>query len=344
MELDMTSAEISYCHDNGSRDRFARDVVNGLARSPRVIPCKYFYDFQGSRLFDQITEQPAYYLTLAETELLEAHAPAISALLGPQVDLIELGSGSSIKTRLLLNALRSPLRYLPIDISAEHLTDSAHKLRHEYPDLRVEPVEGDYSASIEGVSNLPNAKRAVFFAGSSIGNFEPDDAVAFLARAKALAGVGGVVLIGADLPKQRDVLERAYDDPAGVTAAFNLNLLSRMVRELGASIEIDHFRHEALWQPGLSRVGMHLVAQQDTHITVDETRFDFVRGDFIVTEHCYKYSVEAFGAIAQRAGLYLRHSWHDPSVRVSMYWLDGCDEIDGGQQLKVAMHSEMAAI
>jgi len=323
----MTSTHASHNPENDSRGNFARDVIRGLARSPRTIPCKYFYDFQGSLLFDQITEQPAYYLTLAETELLEAHAPAISALLGPRVDLIELGSGSSIKTRLLLNALHNPLRYLPIDISAEHLQDSARKLRDEYPNLRVEPMKGDYSTSIEGVSTLPNAKRVVFFAGSSIGNFEPDDAVAFLARAKALAGRGGVVLIGADIPKQREVLERAYDDPAGITAAFNLNLLHRMVRELETSIEIDHFRHMAVWQPEPSRVEMRLVAQQDTRVTVNGAHFDFVEGDFIVTEHCYKYSVEAFSAIAQRAGLSLRHLWRDPSARMSMYWLDACDEI-----------------
>lgn len=318
----MNNSAISYCSVNDEHDCFAHDVINGLSQSPRSIPCKYFYDFQGSLLFDQITEQPAYYLTAAETELLRAHASAISELLGPRTDLVELGSGSSIKTRLLLNALDNPVRYLPIDISVEHLKNSAAKLQLEYPNLRIEPLEADYSGVIERITNLPNAKRVVFFAGSSIGNFEPDDATAFLSRAKALAGSDGVVLISADFPKKRDVLERAYDDPAGMTAAFNLNILSRMARELSASVEINHFQHKALWMPEPSRVEMRLVAKQDTHIAVNGMQFDFVKGDFIVTEHCYKYSAEAFDEIARRAGLHLRHSWLDPSAKMRMYWLD----------------------
>lgn len=323
----MTDTEPSLCPDRG-RGRFARDVIEGLTRSPRSLPCKYFYDLRGSQLFDRITEQEAYYPTLAETELLEAHAASIATLLGPRVDLIELGSGSSIKTRLLLTALGNPLRYVPIDISAEHLKASARKLSAAYPDLRIEPVVGDYSVPIEGVSVLPNATRVVFFPGSSVGNFEPDDAVAFLARAKKLAGPAGVVLIGVDLPKAREVLERAYDDPAGVTAAFNLNLLHRMVRELGAAIELEHFGHAAVWQPVPSRVEMRLVARQATHITVEGARFDFAAGDFIVTEHCYKHDVEAFGALARSAGLTPRRVWLDPAGRVSMHWLDDREEID----------------
>lgn len=323
----MTDTEPSLCPDRG-RGRFARDVIEGLTRSPRSLPCKYFYDLRGSQLFDRITEQEAYYPTLAETELLRAHAASIAAMLGPRVDLIELGSGSSIKTRLLLNALRNPTRYVPIDISAEHLKASARKLEAAYPDLRIEPVVGDYSVPIEGVSVLPNATRVVFFPGSSVGNFEPHEAVAFLARTKQLAGPGGVVLIGVDLPKEREVLERAYDDPAGVTAAFNLNLLHRIRRELGAELEVEHFRHAAVWEPGPSRVEMRLVAQRPTEIVVDGERFSFAAGEFIVTEHCYKHDVEAFGALARRAGLSPRRVWLDPSGRVSMHWLDDREEID----------------
>jgi len=320
--------DTSACPERALRGRFARDVIDGLKRTPQSLPCKYFYDLRGSQLFDQITEQPAYYPTLAETELLEAHASSIASLLGPRVDLIELGSGSSIKTRLLLNALGNLVRYVPVDISAEHLKASARKLGVAYPDLRIEPVVGDYSIPIEGVSTLPNATRVVFFPGSSVGNFEPDDAVAFLKRAKALAGPSGVVLIGVDLPKARDVLERAYDDPAGVTAAFNLNLLHRMMRELSAELDVGHFRHAAVWEPTPSRVEMRLVAQQATHITVDGERFEFAAGDFIVTEHCYKHDVEAFGALARRAGLSPQRVWLDPGGRVSMHWLDEREEID----------------
>lgn len=313
---------------SGLRGRFARDVLEGLSAKPRQIPCKYFYDLAGSQLFDRITEQPAYYPTAAETDLLRAHASSIAAALGPNVDLIELGSGSSIKTRLLLDALTRARRYVPVDISAEYLRGAARKLATTYPDLRIEPVVGDYSRAIEGVSVLPGSRRVVFFPGSSIGNFEPDEAVAFLRRAKVLAGPSGVVLIGVDLPKDAAVLERAYDDPAGVTAAFNLNLLERMERELDAKLDTAHFAHAAPWQPVASRVEMRLVARVPTQITVCGARFDFAAGDFVVTEHCYKHDIEGFRRLARRAELSPRHVWLDPRGLVSMHWLDAADAAD----------------
>lgn len=318
----MSETESSACPERVIQRAFLRDVRAGLAGRPRAIPCKYFYDLLGSQLFDRITEQPAYYPTAAETELLAANAGAIASALGPRVDLIELGSGSSLKTRLVLEALERPARYVPIDISAEHLHASAERLRRRYPDLRVEPVVADYAHPIETVSVVLGARRTVFFPGSSIGNFEPDETIAFLERAAALAGPGGVVLVGVDLPKAREVLERAYDDPAGVTAAFNLNLLHRMRRELDAEVEPAHFRHHAPWQPEHARIEMRLVATQATRIVLAGEVFSIPEGEWIVTEHCYKHSVPAFSALARRAGLSPRDVWLDPGGRMSMHWLD----------------------
>lgn len=318
----MTNAAVRPCPESAHQGRFLADVLEGLGSEPRAIPCKYFYDLEGSRLFDGITAQAEYYPTRAETDLLRTHAPSIARALGANVDLIELGSGSSTKTRLLLDALTNAVRYVPVDISAEHLRASARALQRSYPDLRIEPVVGDYSRKVEGVSRVAGSRRVVFFPGSSIGNFEPGEAVSFLRRARELAGDGGVLLIGVDLPKDRMTLERAYDDAAGRTAAFNLNLLHRMRRELGAEVEPADFRHAAVWQEGPSRIEMRLVARRSTTIRVGGSAFRFREGELIVTEHCYKHDVGAFALLGRRAGLTQRRVWLDPTSRVSMHWLD----------------------
>lgn len=298
------------------------DVVVGLGRNPRSIPCKYFYDHKGSLLFERITEQPEYYPTRAETELLESHAAQMAMTLGPHVDLIELGSGSSIKTLILLDVLKRPSRYVPIDISAKHLRETAEALSRRYPDLRIEPVVADYSARVEGVSSVPNARRVVFFPGSSIGNFEPEEAVRFLRRARDLAGDGGVVLIGVDCSKDPILLERAYNDEARVTSEFNLNLLHRMRKELGAELDVSAFRHLAVWQPERSRIEMRLIATRPLRIRLDGQSFMFERDEYVVTEHCYKHDVKEFRALACSAGLSPGEVWFDSQKRMSMHWLD----------------------
>lgn len=324
----MTDLDPSACPERSTRAPFLADVVRGLSSRPRSIPCKYFYDRRGSALFDRITEQPEYYLTGAETELLRAHAASIARALGPRVDLVELGSGSSVKTRLLLDALRDAARYVPVDISAEHLAATAQRLRRDYPDLVIEPLVGDYTRRIAGPAGLPRARRVVFFPGSSIGNFEPEDAGRFLARCRALAGPGGVVLVGVDLPKDRAVLEHAYDDRAGVTAAFNLNLLHRMKRELGAELDVDDFHHAARWELERSRVEMRLVASRATELRVGGRSFALAKDEPIVTEHCYKHDVAAFRGLASDAGLTPGPTWLDPKGLVSMHWLDAPSPID----------------
>ena len=318
----MNGLEPTAARERELRARFLGDVLAGLAESPRAIPCKYFYDRRGSQLFDRITEQPEYYPTRAETALLEAHAPAIARALGPGVDLVELGSGSSVKTRILLDALEAPARYAPIDISAEHLHDTARRLGKAYPGLTIEPIVADYSAHIRGLRRVRASRRVVFFPGSSVGNFEPPEAVRFLERAGALAGPGGVVLVGVDVPKDAATLESAYDDAAGVTAAFNRNLLVRMQRELGAELDVSAFRHAAVWEPEPSRIEMRLVADRATRLSVDGRAFSFEPGDHIVTEHCYKHGVPAFASLAAEAGLEAGAVWLDPEERVSMHWLD----------------------
>ncbi len=305
-----------------SHERFREDVLAGLRASPRTLPCKYFYDRQGSELFERITLQPEYYLTRAESALLHAHAQAIAGALGPNVDLVELGSGSSTKTRILLDALEAPTRYVPVDVSVELLRATAQSLARAYPDMAVEPLVADYSKRVLGLDAVRGARRAVFFPGSSIGNFEPPEVVAFLERARALARPGGVVLVGVDIPKDASVLERAYDDGAGVTAAFNLNLLHRMKRELAAELDVSAFAHAAVWQPGPSRVEMRLVATRAAEIRVAGASFAFAPGAHVVTEHCYKHGVESFRSLARAAGLEPGPVWLDSEQRVSMHWLN----------------------
>lgn len=310
-------------HFHPARDEgFRSDVIEGLSRRSPSIPPKYFYDQRGSQLFEQITEQQDYYPTRAETELLIAHASDLARAVGPRVDLIELGSGSSTKTRLLLDALEEPLRYVPVDISAEHLLASAAQLQRAYPHLRIEPVVGDYSTEIHGIRRVVGVRRVVTFLGSSIGNFEPDEAVAFLRRARVLAGRGGAVWVGIDLPKERAILERAYDDRAGVTAAFNVNLLHRMRRELGADVDPSHFRHAASWDAAASRVEMRLVASRPTAIDLGTHRFEFSEGEGILTERSYKHAPEAFAALAARADLRSREVFFDPKVQFSLHLLE----------------------
>lgn len=324
-DLDQQTAKASQTGvlDRDARDDgFRTDVIEGLGRADPSIPPKYFYDLRGSQLFDQITQQVDYYPARAETELLLEHAAELARALGPRVDLIELGSGSSTKTRILLDALDEPARYVPVDISAEHLAANTAQLQDAYPHLRVEPVVGDYSTEVRGIGSVASARRVVTFLGSSIGNFEPDEAVSFLRRARVLAGSAGVVLVGADLPKERAILERAYDDRAGVTAAFNLNLLHRMRRELGAQVQPSAFRHAAWWDAAASRVEMRLMAVRRTAIQLGAHRFDFSRDEGILTERSYKHAPRQLAALAARAGLRSSRVFFDASARVSLHWLE----------------------
>ena len=297
-------------------DPFLADVVRGLGRRPRSVPSKYFYDERGSELFDRITRLDAYYPTRTERSILETHADALVDAIGKDSALVEYGSGSSDKTRILLDALharRTLAAYVPIDISEEYLLATAERLRAAYPGLPVLPVAADYTRPF-ALPELPpeTTRRVVFFPGSTIGNFTPDEAERFLAQMGAVAGPGGAVLLGVDQKKDAAVLEAAYDDPEGVTAAFNLNLLRRMNRELGADADPDAWAHEARWNPAEGRVEMHLRSLRDQTLRVGGRPFSFRAGETVHTENSYKYGPDGLAAVAGRAGLRRTGRWTDP--------------------------------
>ena len=294
---------------------FARDVLAGLAARPRTLPAKYFYDEPGSRLFSQITELDAYYPTRTERAILTAHADEIVDAIGKDAALVEYGSGSSDKTRVLLDALharRTLAAYVPVDISAAFLHETAERLRRAYPGLPVLPLAADYTAPY-ALPDLPDgtARIVVFFPGSTIGNFEPDEAERFLRHVAAVAGPGGALLIGADQWKDPDVLRRAYDDPEGVTAAFNLGLLRRINRELGADADLDAWAHHVEVNKAERRVEMHLRSLRDQTLTVCGRAFAFRAGETIHTENSHKYDADSLAALAGRAGLRRQRRWTD---------------------------------
>jgi dimethylhistidine N-methyltransferase len=304
---------------------FLRDVLDGLGAAQKTIPCKYLYDARGSQLFDAITQLDAYYPTRTETSILTDYAADIAQAVGPRARVVEYGSGSSVKTRLLLDALERPASYVPLDISADHLAASAERLQTEYPDLHVAPVVADYTAPFE-LPDTPGRRTLVFFPGSTIGNFDPDEAHAFLELMREAAGPDGAVLIGVDLRKDAQTLEQAYDDDQGVTAEFNLNLIARINRELGGTLDPDGFRHEAVWNADAGRVELYLVSLREQQARVGEERVRFARGERIHTENSYKYSLDGFGRLAARAGLHVDRVWTDPQSRFSVQLLTAASD------------------
>ncbi|TVS10968.1 MAG: L-histidine N(alpha)-methyltransferase [Wenzhouxiangella sp.] len=308
-----------------ARAAFLNDVLAGLSASPRALPCKYFYDARGSALFEAICDCPEYYVTRADLALHEAHIGAISDHVGSGAHVIEFGSGAGVKTRKLLAALHQPRAYTPIEISRAALNNSARQLARDFPDIEIRPLQADYTQDIDAETlqlDPPSRRRVVYFPGSTIGNFDHDEAAAFLGRMGRIARSNGAILIGVDLMKPVPVLLAAYDDSQGITAAFNRNLLERMRNELDAVIEPDVFEHEARFNSTEGRIEMHLVARAATAIEVGGQRFDFAPGESIHTENSYKYSVKAFRQLAGRAGLASKHVWKDPDGLFSMHWLE----------------------
>jgi dimethylhistidine N-methyltransferase len=313
----------TYTRD-AARDTFLADAVRGLRREHKTLPCKYFYDAAGSKLFDQICQLEEYYPTRTELEILEAHAAEMAQWLGPETLLIEYGSGSSVKTRLLLDQLERPAAYVPVDISRDHLFKTAHELRLDYPELAVLPLCADFAASFR-VPEPPRsvARWAVYFPGSTIGNFSETAAVELMRGVAQRVGSGGGFLVGVDLKKDLRVLQRAYDDAEGVTAAFNLNLLVRMNQELDADFDLRQFEHRAVWNEAAGRIEMHLVSEVAQEVHLGDETVRFAAGESICTEHSHKYSVEGFRRLAQRAGLVVRQVWTDPRHFFSVQYLEG---------------------
>jgi dimethylhistidine N-methyltransferase len=302
--------------------QFRVDVLRSLRAPKKELPCKYFYDEVGSALFEQITELEEYYPTRTELAIMERHAAEMAGLLGPRCLLIEYGSGSSIKTRRLLDRLRNPAGYVPIDVSGEHLHRSAWALGEEYPDLEVLPLCADLTRPL----GLPAcrkaaARRVVYFPGSTLGNFTPEEALALLRQTAALCGRDGGLLLGIDLQKDPRVIEAAYNDRHGVTAAFNRNILVRINRELGADFDIEQFAHRAFYNAAQGRIEMHLVSHRDQVVRVGGVPFFFAEGESIHTENSHKYSLAALADIGRASGFAAERVWTDERRYFSVAYL-----------------------
>jgi dimethylhistidine N-methyltransferase len=303
-------------------DSFRDAVLAGLSERPKSLPCKFFYDKRGSALFEAICGTPEYYLTRTELGIIETRAGEIARRIGPHCRLIELGSGASRKVRLLLGALEAPLAYVAVDISREFLRDAAASVAADFPELDVVAVCADYTRPFE-LPTLPGpaGKRVGFFPGSTIGNFEPAAVVAFLVHCGRLLGPGAEMLIGADVKKDKAVLDAAYNDAAGLNAAFNLNLLHRIAKELDSDIAIDDFAHVAFYNPDEGRVELYIRSLKEQSAVIAGRRFSFAAGEMIHTENSYKYAIAEFHALAERAGFRSLDTWTDPDGMFAVYYL-----------------------
>ncbi|WP_282246580.1 L-histidine N(alpha)-methyltransferase [Stenotrophomonas sp. PS02300] len=293
------------------RARITADILHGLSQHPRQLPSKYFYDARGSQLFEQITRQPEYYPTRTELQLLQQVSAEIARAVGPHLHVVELGSGSGRKTELLLHALADPVAYTPIEISRAALLDSVARLAEALPEIEMLPVCADFTRPV----TLPEpqrepARRLLFFPGSTLGNFAHDDAVALLDAMRQTMGPTGLALIGIDLHKDPALIEAAYNDAAGVTAAFTLNLLRRLNREIGSDFDLDGFVHRARYSVPRLRIETELVSRCAQRVHVAGRAFDFADGEAMTVEYSHKYTDAAFGALIAEAGLRVRMQWN----------------------------------
>jgi dimethylhistidine N-methyltransferase len=300
---------------------FLSDVLTGLSSEPRRLPYKYFYDEHGAALFQKICELPEYYITRTEIDILDRHRAEIGAHLGPRISLIGLGTGSGTKTRILIEALEKPAVYIPVDISEKQLRKSAALFRKIFPDLEILPVCADYLQPVVLPPTRHKAARnVVYFPGSTIGNFEPDEATQFLSRIARVCRHGGALLIGVDLRKDQDVIEAAYNDSAGVTAQFNLNLLGRINREFGADFDLQRWQHRAIYNSDAGRIEMYLVSQIDQAVQFADHTFHFRSAEKIITEFSYKYAPEGFAALARDAGFEFQKMWTDDAQLFGVFY------------------------
>jgi dimethylhistidine N-methyltransferase len=300
---------------------FRDDVIAGLTSTPRTLPCKYFYDARGADLFQKICELPEYYITRTELGILRLNGAEIAAALGPDIELIGLGTGAGTKTRILLEELQNPRVYVPIDISKEQLANSSARFREMFPSLEILPVAADYLEPIElPLPRKISTRSVVYFPGSTIGNFEPSAAIEFMERLVDLAGEGGGLLIGVDLQKDPRIIEAAYNDRVGVTAAFNLNLLTRINHELGADFRLTDWQHRAIYNENAGRIEMYLISQADQRAQLEDRQFHFAAGEKILTEHSYKHTPEGFALLARKAGFDFQKLWTDDARLFGVFY------------------------
>jgi dimethylhistidine N-methyltransferase len=307
------------------REQFRADVLAGLGADPRSIPCKYLYDDRGSELFEGICETGDYYVTRADLALHERHLDEIEAAIGPDAHIIEFGSGAGIKIRKILGHADHLRAYTPIEISGEALAQSVAALEEQFPDMEIRPLQADYTQHIPSEKfqlDPPSRRRVIYFPGSTISNFTHDEAHDFITRMARIAGPGGGALIGVDLIKEPERLERAYDDSDGVTAAFNCNLLTRLENDLGAALDADAFEHRARYDGERERIEMHLVAKRPTSIELEGQTFEFAPGESIHTESSHKYSIDGFQRLVRGTGFRPVSVWTDPDGLFSMHYLE----------------------
>jgi dimethylhistidine N-methyltransferase len=301
-------------------DSFREDVIAGLSLPQKVLPPKYFYDAKGSRLFEAICRLKEYYPTRSELALTRRHIGAIARFAGTRSTLIEYGSGESVKSRLLIDAL-DPSAYVPVDISDDALRGAARELRRRFPRLNILAVHGDFSQPLKIPVAQGRGRRVVYFPGSTIGNLTPEEAHAFLRMTRGQVGPSGAMLVGVDLTKDANVLHAAYNDARGITAAFNLNLLARINRELGGDFKLRRFRHYAFYNAAMGRIEMHLVSLFPQSVNIGNYRFAFDKGESIHTENSYKYSIDGFRALARSAGFKGEKVWLDHGELFSLHGL-----------------------
>jgi dimethylhistidine N-methyltransferase len=308
-------------HEAAASDSFADHVVAGLSDTPKWLSAKYFYDAAGSELFEEITRLPEYYPTRTELSILERCAKDISGYVPLSAALVEFGTGSTKKARLVIDAAPQLAAYVPVDISAEFLAAEAAAVRRDVPWIAVLPVAADFTRDFDLPQQIRSRPRVGFFPGSTIGNFEPEDATEFLRQAGRVLGPGSTMIVGVDLIKDTAVLDAAYNDAAGVTAQFNLNILARMNRELGGNFDLASFRHHAFYNVGHHRIEMHLESRKSQTVTVAGRRFEFRKGETIHTENSYKYTIDSFRALAREAGWRWATTWTDENNYFSVHAL-----------------------
>jgi L-histidine Nalpha-methyltransferase len=302
---------------------FLEETLAGLSRTPRTLPCKFFYDERGAQLFQKICELPEYYITRTEIQILRLKGAEMAEALGANIELIGLGTGAGTKTRLLLEELVEAAVYIPIDISKEQLQNSTARFREIFPTLDILPICADYLERFElPLPRRPSARSVVYFPGSTIGNFGPEAATDFLRRLAELAGPDGGLLIGVDLQKDPSLIERAYNDSSGVTAEFNLNLLARANRQIGANFNLRMWQHRAIYNSATGRIEMNLISQADQVVRLDDRDFLFSEGEKIVTEYSYKYAPKGFAALASKAGFRFEKMWTDDARLFGVFYFE----------------------
>ncbi|HJY53143.1 MAG TPA: L-histidine N(alpha)-methyltransferase [Candidatus Udaeobacter sp.] len=297
------------------------DVIAGLSSDPRALPCKYFYDERGAALFQKICELPEYYITRTEIDILDRHRTEIALQIGPNIQLIGLGTGAGTKTRILIEALDNLAVYIPVDISEKQLRKSSAFFRKIFHKLEVLPVCADYLQPVVLPSPRHKAARnVVYFPGSTIGNFEANEALEFLRRIVNVSGQGGGLLIGVDLQKDQNVIEAAYNDKAGVTAQFNLNLLAHINRETGGNFDLNRWQHRAIYNSEAGRIEMYLISTTDQTVRIQDRAFRFFAGERILTEHSYKHTPDGFIALARQAGFDFIKLWTDDARLFGIFY------------------------